>query len=70
MDELANFAEKMVDIESKITQLSKGVRKVGGQTDVATITKQDGFLWVKSKTRVDYNLNPRQAVQRDSASLK
>ena len=70
MDELANFAETMVDIESKITHLSKGVRKVGGQTDVATITKEDGFLWVKSKTRVDYSLNPRQAVQRDSASLK
>ncbi|MBT4058693.1 MAG: hypothetical protein HOE69_00080 [Euryarchaeota archaeon] len=71
IDELANFAETLIGLESAITHLGRPVRWVGGHTDVATITKEDGFLWVKSENRVDYGLNPRQEVaQRDSASLK
>lgn len=71
IQELANFAESLLEMESTIAYYSRRVRTVGGHTDVATITKEDGFLWVKSENRVDYSLNPRQdAAPRFSANLK
>ena len=69
--ELANFAESLLDMESTIAYYSRQLRTVGGHTDVAIVTKEDGFLWVKSENRVDYTLNPRQEVApRFSANLK
>lgn len=69
--ELATFAETLMTLESSIAYLSRASRGVGGPTTVATITKADGFLWVKSQESVDYNLNPRQQVApRHSAHLK
>lgn len=69
--ELANFAESLLDMESTIAYYSRQLRTVGGHTDVAIVTKEDGFLWVKSEQRVDYSLNPRQQVApRYSANLK
>ena len=71
MDELAEFSETLIHLESAIAYYTREVRSVGGPIDVATITKEDGFIWVKSKQIVDYRLNPRQRmVPRDSANLK
>ena len=69
--ELATFAETLMDLNSSIAYLSRASRGVGGPTTVATITKADGFLWVKSEESVDYTINPRQQVApRHSAHLK
>ena len=69
--DLAKLAESLLEMESTIAYYSRRDRTVGGHTDVATITKEDGFLWLKNKHRVDYTLNPRQdAAPRHSANLK
>ena len=71
LEELAGFAETLVSLEANITHYSKDVRSVGGPIDLATITKEDGFLWVNSKHHVDSSKNPRQLeVSRNSANVR
>jgi hypothetical protein len=70
IDELARFVEKMVSLEVNMTHFLDDIRSVGGPIDVATVTKEDGFLWVQSKQSHDFSINPRQSkVGRDSANL-
>lgn len=56
--ELANLAESLVNITSMHRQVSKGRETVGGPTDVALISKGDGFIWIKRKHYFDPKLNP------------
>lgn len=70
VEELARFVEVLVSLEAQVSHYLHDIRSVGGPIDVATITKEDGFLWVKSKQQYNKQLNPRQGeVERDSASL-
>ena len=70
IDELARFVEKMVSLEVNMTHFLEDIRSVGGPIDVATVTKEDGFLWVRSKQNHDPSINPRQSkVDRESANL-
>jgi hypothetical protein len=63
LNEMAEFAKALVSLEAQIQHYSKDRRFVGGPIDVATITKEDGFLWVDSKVRIDPFKNPRQLEQ-------
>lgn len=70
MEELANFAKTMVALEAEITHYVKDIRSVGGPIDLATITKEDGFLWIETKQSVDSSKNPRQIdIERHSANI-
>ena len=68
--DLAELAEKFVDLESTIQYVHYGLgASVGGEIDVASITKEDGMVWVKRKNTIDEDLNPRIFRQpRDRAS--
>ena len=68
-DDLAALAEKLVDLESTIQYVHYGLgAQVGGEIDVASITKEDGLIWVKRKSKIDRELNPRVFKQpRDRA---
>ena len=58
--DLAEIAEKLVDLESSIQYIHYGLgAQVGGEIDVASITKEDGLIWVKRKSKIDRELNPR-----------
>ena len=57
--DLANLAGKLVEIECAINYVSDASRPVGGPVDVASITKEDGLVWVKRKDTLDRDLNPR-----------
>lgn len=58
--DLAELAEKFVDLESTIQYVHYGLgASVGGEIDVASITKEDGLVWVKRKNKIDEDLNPR-----------
>ena len=46
MKELADFARTLVSIEAEICHWLQSVRSVGGDIDVAMITKEAGFEWV------------------------
>lgn len=56
--ELANFAESLVNITSIKRKVSVGQETVGGPIDVAVISKSDGFVWVRRKHYFDPKFNP------------
>lgn len=47
--ELANMAEALVELTSLKRRVSVGFETVGGPVDVAIISREDGFVWVKRK---------------------
>jgi hypothetical protein len=57
--DLASFAEALVQITSIKRRASLDIESVGGPIDVAVISKDDGFVWVKRKHYFDPDLNPR-----------
>jgi len=57
--DLALLAEKLVETEVIFQYVSNFHRGVGGAVDVASITKENGFMWVKRKDTFDPALNPR-----------
>ena len=57
--ELANFAESLINITSIKRRVSAEQETVGGPIDVAVISRSDGFIWVKRKHYFDPSLNPR-----------
>jgi hypothetical protein len=56
-DELALMAETLVNITSYMRRVSADLETVGGATDVAVISKKDGFIWIKRKHYFDAEHN-------------
>ncbi len=57
-EELAAMAEALVNLTSIKRRMSTDEETVGGLTDVAVISKGDGFIWIKRKQYFDPKLNP------------
>lgn len=57
--ELASFAEALVNITVAKRKVSAELETVGGPIDVAVISRHEGFVWVKRKHYFDAGLNPR-----------
>ena len=57
-DELSNLAESLINITSLKRKVEDGLETVGGDVDVAIITKGDGFIWTKRKHYFKPELNP------------
>lgn len=58
-DQLASFAEALVNLTSLRRRMSSQTETVGGPVDVAVISKGDGLVWVRRKHYFDPALNPR-----------
>jgi hypothetical protein len=54
---LADFA---VDLTKRYFAFLPGADIVGGDTDIATVTKHEGFKWVRRKHYYPVELNPRE----------
>lgn len=57
--ELAKMAEALIDLTSIKRKVSQELETVGGPVDVAVISKNDGFVWVKRKHYFPTDLNSR-----------
>lgn len=57
-DELGNMCESLIHITSLKRKVSGGLPTVGGDIDVAVISKGDGFVWTKRKHYFDAKFNP------------
>jgi nucleoid DNA-binding protein len=55
--DLAEMAETLVNLTAFKRHISKDAETVGGPTDVAVITKGDGFVWIKRKHYFDIKMN-------------
>jgi hypothetical protein len=58
-DELAAMAESLVNLTSFRRKISTEAETVGGQIDVAVISKGDGFIWIKRKHYFEIGKNPQ-----------
>ena len=56
-DELSNFAESLINLTSLKRKVQDGLETVGGDVDVAIITKGEGFIWTKRKHYFNAELN-------------
>jgi hypothetical protein len=63
VDEMAELAETLVELQSLKEKVTKPTESVGGPIDVAVISKADGFIWIKRKHYFDPKLNPRFFVR-------
>lgn len=57
-EQLAEMAESLVSLTALKRRVSSQEETVGGPTDVALITKGDGFIWIKRKHYFTPELNP------------
>lgn len=52
-----DLAEFLVDTTKRYFAFHHGANVVGGETDIATVTKHEGFKWIKRKHYYPENLN-------------
>ncbi|MNX64802.1 hypothetical protein D3C86_958340 [compost metagenome] len=57
--ELATLAASLIDLTSLKRRVSRERETVGGDVDVAVISKSEGFVWIKRKHYFPGDLNPR-----------
>lgn len=57
--DLAEMAESLVNLTSIKRRVSAERETVGGPIDVAVISKNDGFVWIKRKRYFDRDINER-----------
>ena len=57
--DLADFAEALVNLSSLQRRVHSGFETVGGPIDVAVISKSEGMVWVKRKHYFPRELNSR-----------
>jgi hypothetical protein len=62
-EELAVLAEALVNLTSIKRKMSLDVETVGGPTDVAIISKGDGFVWIHRKHYFESAINPHFVQQ-------
>jgi hypothetical protein len=56
--ELGEFAYSLVELTSRKRRYSSQQETVGGPIDVAILTRNEGFVWVRRKHYFDVSLNP------------
>ena len=57
--EMAKLAESLIELTSLKRKVTRGQETVGGEVDVAIISKSEGFVWTKRKHYFPSELNPR-----------
>ncbi|AWI88464.1 hypothetical protein C0214_09510 [Methylobacterium sp. DM1] len=62
--ELANMARALIELTSLKRKVSREQESVGGDVDVAVISKSEGFVWVKRKHYFPPELNSRFFARR------
>lgn len=55
-----NLAQFMVDVTAGFTHFLLGPNTVGGPTEVAFISRHEGFKWIHRKHYYDPSINPRE----------
>jgi hypothetical protein len=69
VDEMAELAETLINLQSLKEKVTKPSATVGGPVDIAVITRNEGMVWIKRKHYFDPNLNSRYTL-RQSAALR
>ena len=68
-EELANLSESLINTTSLKVKVQDNLETVGGDVDVAIITKCDGFVWIKRKYYFEKSLNPQFFNKKDLLNM-
>lgn len=60
MQDAIALADFLVDLTKRYFAFLPGADIVGGATDIATVTKHEGFKWIRRKHYYPPDLNPRE----------
>ncbi len=60
IQDAVDLAYFLVDTSAKYSRYTPGYQTIGGPIDIATITKHEGFKWVRRKHYYDARLNPER----------
>jgi hypothetical protein len=55
-----DLADFLVETTKRFVRFLPGADTVGGDTDIAVVTKHEGFKWVQRKHFFNTNLNPAE----------
>lgn len=66
--EMANLAKSLIDLTSLQRRVTSAAETVGGDVDLALISKSDGFVWISRKHYFKAHLNPRFLANRYRSS--
>jgi hypothetical protein len=66
VQEMAELAETLVNLQSLKEKVTKPSTSVGGPVDVAIITKHEGLVWVKRKLYFDSEKNLRYVLRQQA----
>lgn len=66
VEEMAELAETLINLQSLKEKVTKNSSTVGGPVDVAIITKSEGLVWIKRKHFFDIAKNSRFALRQAS----
>lgn len=69
VDEMAELAETLINLQSLKEKVTMPSETVGGPVDVAVITRGEGLVWIKRKHYFDLKLNSRY-LHRQSEAMK
>jgi hypothetical protein len=58
IQDVIDLAEFLVHMTKMFSRFSPGAPTVGGPTEIASITKHEGFRWIKRKHYFDPKYNP------------
>ena len=68
-EELVNLSESLINTTSLKVKVQDNLETVGGDVDVAIITKCDGFVWIKRKYYFEKSLNPQFFNKKDLLNI-
>lgn len=68
--ELATLAMSLIEITSLKRKVSRDQETVGGEVDVAIISKSEGFVWIKRKHYFPAELNRRFSIRQGHLEQK
>ena len=60
VDDAIQLADFLVDLTKRYFAFLPGADSVGGATDIATVTKHEGFKWIRRKHFYNPDLNPME----------
>lgn len=64
IDEMAELAETLINLQSLKEKVTRPSETVGGPVDVAVITKSEGLVWIKRKHYFNLDINARYVQRR------
>lgn len=69
VDEMAELAETLINLQSLKEKVTMPSQTVGGPVDIAVITRSEGLVWIKRKHFFDPAINSRY-MQRQAAAYQ